>query len=144
MAPPNTFNLLSSTWNSFCHASGTGAKASFISKQSKSDLATFSYISHMKAHESRNWFKNEIIPITIDNNQTVDKDQCIRPDTTVEKILSLPDAFPGVEMINAGNSSQIADGASFTMITSEKGLKKTDSEPIAKISSFAIRVLSCG
>ena len=104
---------------------------------SKSDLATFSYISHMKAHESRNWFKNEIIPITIDNNQTVDKDQCIRPDTTVEKILSLPEAFPGVEMINAGNSSQISDGSSFTMITSEKGLKKTDSEPIAKISRFA-------
>ena len=104
---------------------------------SKMDLATFSYISHRKAHESQKWFKNEIIPIMVDNNQTVDTDQCIRPDTTPDKILSLPDAFPGVEMINAGNSSQISDGASFTMITSENGLKKIDSEPIAKISYFA-------
>lgn len=104
---------------------------------SKSDLATFSYFSHRKAQESQNWFKNEIIPITLDNNQTVERDQCIRSDTTPEKILSLPDAFPGVEMINAGNSSQISDGASFAMITSENGLKKTESEPVAKISSFA-------
>ncbi len=51
----------------------------------------------------------------------VDRDECNRPDTTLAGLLKLPpvfDATSGQGSVTAGNSSQLSDGASATLVMS--------------------------
>src|SRR5216117_106699 len=51
----------------------------------------------------------------------VEKDECNRPDTTLEGLLGLPPHFDktsGQGTVTAGNSSQLSDGASATLVMS--------------------------
>jgi acetyl-CoA acyltransferase len=51
----------------------------------------------------------------------VDRDECNRPDTTLEGLLKLPPVFDttsGQGSVTAGNSSQLSDGASATLVMS--------------------------
>jgi acetyl-CoA acyltransferase len=51
----------------------------------------------------------------------VDRDECNRPDTTLEGLLKLPPVFDptsGSGTVTAGNSSQLSDGASATLVMS--------------------------
>jgi len=52
-----------------------------------------------------------------------DKDECNRPDTTLEGLLALPphfDPHSGQGSVTAGNSSQLSDGASATLVMSRE------------------------
>src|SRR5205807_8299744 len=52
-----------------------------------------------------------------------DKDECHRPDTTLEGLLSLKPHFDpdsGQGTVTAGNSSQLSDGASATLLMSRE------------------------
>ncbi|MBX9600613.1 MAG: thiolase family protein [Bryobacteraceae bacterium] len=52
-----------------------------------------------------------------------DKDECNRPDTTLEGLLGLPAVFDktsGKGSVTAGNSSQLSDGASATLVMSRQ------------------------
>jgi acetyl-CoA acyltransferase len=52
-----------------------------------------------------------------------DKDECNRPDTTLEGLLKLPPHFDpssGQGSVTAGNSSQLSDGASATLLMSRE------------------------
>src|SRR2546422_5051362 len=55
-----------------------------------------------------------------------DKDECNRPDTTLEGLLTLPPHFDkesGQGTVTAGNSSQLSDGASATLVMSMERAK---------------------
>ncbi|MDE1164052.1 MAG: thiolase family protein [Pseudomonas sp.] len=53
----------------------------------------------------------------------VDRDDCNRPDTTLESLASLKPAFSEDGSVTAGNASQLSDGASMTLVMSlEKAL----------------------
>ena len=52
---------------------------------------------------------------------TVDRDDCNRPETTIEGLSSLKPVFdPENGSVTAGNSSQLSDGASVTLVMSEE------------------------
>ena len=52
---------------------------------------------------------------------TVDRDDCNRPETTLEGLSSLKPVFdPEGGSVTAGNSSQLSDGASVTLVMSEE------------------------
>ena len=58
----------------------------------------------------------------------VDRDDCNRPDTTLESLAGLKPAFAEDGSVTAGNASQLSDGASMTLVMSldkaiELGLK---------------------
>ena len=53
----------------------------------------------------------EIVPVG-----TLTADEGIRPDTTLEKMAALEPAFPGLELITAGNASQLSDGSSASIL----------------------------
>src|SRR5439155_11641701 len=56
-----------------------------------------------------------------EDEATVDRDECNRPDTTLEGLLKLPPVFDttsGKGSVTAGNSSQLSDGASATVVMS--------------------------
>ncbi len=131
-----------------------GLTAEEVSKQYKISRETqdqFSYESHMKAAAA--WkegkFKDEVVPITVketyvDENMkkktreyTVDRDEGIRTDTTVEGLSKLKPVFAVGGSVTAGNSSQTSDGAAFVMVMSERMVKQLNLKPVARMVSYA-------
>jgi acetyl-CoA acyltransferase len=131
-----------------------GLTAEEVSKEykiSREEQDQFSYESHMKAAKA--WkegkFKDEVVPITVkevyvDENMKkktrewiVDKDEGIRPDTTVEGLAKLKPVFAAGGTVTAGNSSQTSDGAAFVTVMSERMMKQLNLKPIARMVSYA-------
>ena len=69
------------------------------------------------------------------------KDECIRSDSSIEKLAKLPSAFSKTGSVSAGNSSPLNDGAAATLITSESKARELGLEPIAYILSSAVAAL---
>ncbi len=120
-------------------------------KVSREEQDLFAYQSHMKAMAAidSGKFKDEIVPIEVedvfvkDNKEQsrkfiVDTDEGLRRSTTVEALAKLRPVFAQGGTVTAGNSSQTSDGASFTLIVSERMLKELDVEPIAKLKSYHV------
>jgi len=71
----------------------------------------------------------------------VDKDECNRPDTTLEGLLKLPPHFDkdsGQGTVTAGNSSQLSDGASATLLMSMDRAKALGVKPKLIFRGFAV------
>ena len=111
---------------------------------SRQQLDEFSYESHQKAERARRdgLFGKEILAVAgvdADGNRVrCTTDEGIRPDTTVAKIAALPPAFEGLELITAGNASQISDGATAALIMSREAADALGLRPRARFLSFAV------
>ena len=71
----------------------------------------------------------------------VDKDECNRADTTLEGLMSLPPHFDktsGKGTVTAGNSSQLSDGASATLLMSRARAEALGIRPKLVFRGFAI------
>src|SRR5579872_786393 len=89
--------------------------------------------AHATAHEI---FAREIVSVSVKSSkgsQTIDEDEGIRPETTVESLASLRPAFGADGILTAGNSSQISDGAAAVLIASDEAVRRRDLKPLAKI-----------
>lgn len=119
-------------------------------KVSREDQDEFGYQSHMKALQAieENRFKDEIVPIEIeevflDSNEkkqkrsyVMDTDEGPRAGTNVETMGKLRPVFAQKGSVTAGNSSQMSDGAAFTVVMSEKMVKELNLKPIARLVSY--------
>ncbi len=119
----------------------TAEKLAEVENISKNEMDEFSVRSHKLASEALNngYFKDEIKPVQVEYNGemiTVDKDQSIRPDTSLEQLKKLPPAFKPDGVITAGNSSPLNAGASMTMLMNEKTMDEYGLKPMARIVSF--------
>lgn len=121
--------------------------AEMIAKEwgfSRTDLDTFSQRSHRLAADARaaGRFDAEIIPVPVrnaDGEQVwFSQDEGIRQDTNMEKLSGLKPAFEGLELITAGNASQISDGASATLVMRKEIAEKLGLLPRARFVSFAV------
>jgi acetyl-CoA acyltransferase len=68
----------------------------------------------------------------------VDKDECNRPDTTLEGLAKLPPAFSEKGTVTAGNASQLSDGASATVLMSAEAAAKKGVKPMGIFRGFAV------
>jgi len=114
--------------------------AEMIAKQwgmSRSALDEYSARSHqLAAHATqKGWMREEILPVPIDG-ATMDADQGIRPESSVEKLATLKPAFEGLELLTAGNSSQISDGAAALMVASREKAEELGLKPLARFVAF--------
>jgi acetyl-CoA acyltransferase len=113
-------------------------------KLSRAQLDTFSFESHQKAARAQaaGEFDREIVGLDVQypdgQVRTFNKDEGIRPQTTIEKLSTLQAAFKPDGVIHAGNSSQISDGAAAVVLASEAAVKKHGLTPRARIVSTAI------
>ena len=119
----------------------TAEKLARVKGIDKKEMDKFSYESHKLAAKAydEGYFKDEILPVEVEYNGEmikVDKDQSLRPDTTLEQIEKLPPAFQQDGVITAGNSSPLNAGASLVMVMSEKAMDEYGLKPMAKIRSF--------
>lgn len=88
-------------------------------------------------------FKNEILPTWGRDEQglktLLDQDQCIRRDTSMEALGSLPPAFnPKGGSVTAGNSSPINVGAAGMLVMSEDKATELGLKPLARIRAMAV------
>lgn len=100
-------------------------------------LDEFSARSHERAANAtaNGWLAQEMLPVPI-NGTTLEVDQGIRPDTSVDKLGSLKPAFEGLELLTAGNSSQISDGAAALLIASRQKADELGLRPRARLVQF--------
>ena len=135
------------------HAMGTTAelvaKRYEVSREAQDEYALSSQQRTAKAQDE-GLFDDEIIPMAtkmlLKNKETgaekevetiVDKDACNRPETTLEGLSSLNPVFdPEGGSVTAGNSSQLSDGASVTMVMSEDKAKELGLKPLAYFRGF--------
>src|SRR5437588_546956 len=88
---------------------------------SRAALDEFSARSHERAANAtaKGWLAQEIVSVPL-NGEPVRADQGIRADTSTEKLAGLKPAFEGLELLTAGNASQISDGAAAVLIASRE------------------------
>src|SRR5438270_9494684 len=103
----------------------------------------FAYRSHMLAAKAREScrFSEEIVPVTVKTKKgevTVDKDEHIRPDTTLDVLNKLVARFEKNGTVTAGNASGINDGAAAVVVSSADAAKKAGLTPIARIVSGGV------
>jgi acetyl-CoA acyltransferase len=126
-----------------------GISAELISARfdiSRDQLDEFSASSHARADAAD--FSAETVPVQRPDGSLVEDDETVRPGTTVEGLASLKPAFQSEEMaarfpeikwnVTAGNSSQLADGASAVLIMSEERANQLGLVPRARFHSFAV------
>jgi len=103
----------------------------------------FSVESHRRAARATDEgrFEREILPVKVttdDGDETVARDEGIRPDSTVEKLAQLKPAFKPDGVITAANSSQITDGAAAVLVMSEEKANALGLTPRARFHTFAL------
>ena len=106
---------------------------------SRDDQENFAITSHEKALKAyaEGKFDNELIPIDVNGEVTVNKDEGPRePD--IEKIKSLNPAFLEGGTVTAATSSPISIGAAAVLMTSDTFADKNNLNPRAEISSRAV------
>jgi len=113
-----------------------------VAREKQDELALASQQRTAAAQKSGK-FKEEIAPMTVTMEVTdkatgtksqkevvVDRDECNRPDTTIEGLAKLPGAFKEGGSVTAGNSSQFSDGASVNVIMSAERAKALGIAPL--------------
>jgi acetyl-CoA C-acetyltransferase len=124
------------------HMGNTGEVIAERHNITRKDCDEFAMWSHQKAAKAteKGWFKDEILPIEIPQKKgdpiIFDKDEGIRPDTTVEKLGKLSPFFRKDGVVTAGNASQITDGASAVVVMSKEKADKLGIESLATIKGY--------
>ena len=124
------------------HMGLTGEHIAQKFKITRREADEFAYDSHMKASRASKagLFDAEKVKVKIEHEggevtEFLD-DECIRADTTIEKLGKLKPAFKPDGVLTAGNSSQLSDGASAVVVTSERVADKLGVKPIARIVAY--------
>jgi acetyl-CoA acyltransferase len=128
------------------HLVPQGISAELIAEKwniSREDNDAFSVESHKRAaratEEGR--FDREIMPYKVkteDGEETMTRDEGIRPDSNIEKLATLKPAFKEDGVVTAANSSQITDGAAAIMVMTEEKAKELGLTPRARFHTFAL------
>ncbi|MFC9499336.1 thiolase family protein [Streptomyces sp. NPDC056982] len=94
----------------------------------------FALRSHHNAAEARKngLFDAEILPVTRPDGVVVEQDECIRPDTSLEKLGTLKPVFRKGGTVTAGNASPMNDGAAGLLLVSEDALHDLGLESLGR------------
>lgn len=105
------------------------------------ELDEIGFRSHTLAAKATEagWFKKEIIPLqtTLEDGRqlTVDRDEGIRQNPSLEKMAALQAPFKEGGVVTAGNSSQISDGAAALLVMGDDTARSLGLSPRARIVS---------
>jgi acetyl-CoA acyltransferase len=113
-------------------------------KISREDQDAFSLRSQQKAAKAQESGRlaKEIVAVQIPQRKAdpivFDKDEFVKPKSSMEGLSKLRPAFRKDGSVTAGNSSGLNDGAAVTIIASGEALKKYHLKPLARILSSAV------
>ena len=110
----------------------------------REECDAFALESHRKAAaaQAAGRFDEQMIPVTVPGKRgkttVVDRDECVRPESTMETLGSLPTAFEPDGVCTAGNSSPMSDGAGAVVLMDRETAEKKGQEPLAVFRGFAV------
>ncbi|WP_206830340.1 thiolase family protein [Alicyclobacillus fructus] len=104
---------------------------------SREEQDAFALASQQKAAKAQaeGIFAEEIVPVVVADRKhetVVDRDEHLRPDTTMEALAKLKPAFREGGTVTAGNSSGINDGAAALLLVSEEKGRELGLRPLAR------------
>jgi len=109
----------------------------------RKDQDAFALRSQQRAVKAQaaGYFAEEIEPVIVPGGKagpvTIDKDEHIRPETTMEGLAKLKNFVRDPGTVTAGNASGVNDGAAAMLIASEAAVKKYGLKPVARITGMA-------
>lgn len=110
----------------------------------REECDAFALESHRKAAaaQAAGRFDAQMIPVTVPGKRgkttVVDRDECVRPESTMETLGRLPTAFEPDGVCTAGNSSPMSDGAGAVVLMDRETAEKKGLEPLAVFRGFAV------
>jgi acetyl-CoA acetyltransferase family protein len=130
------------------------AKRYGISREAQDEYSLISQQRTARAQQD-GFLAGELAPMTVtralfdkktgqtsgEEQVTVERDECNRPDTTIEGLAKLPPVFDtksGQGSVTAGNSSQLSDGASATLVMSSDRAKALGIEPALIFRGYSV------
>jgi acetyl-CoA acyltransferase len=118
----------------------------------REDMDQFAYESHIKAAAATDSgkFREEIVPFQIEDTVigedgkpqtvtiTLDQDEHLRRDTTVEGLAKLKPVFRQGGRVTAGNSSPLSDGAAGVIVMEASKAAQLGLKPLARFVGFNV------
>jgi acetyl-CoA C-acetyltransferase len=147
---PRLVELYPDFWMPMIETADIVAERYMISRQYQDEFSLESQ-RRMAAAQTAGLFKDEIISVATQmkvvdkitkeetlKNVIVDRDECNRPDTTLEGLAKLePVKGPG-KYVTAGNASQLADGAAALVLMEAKEAERRGLQPLGAFKGWAV------
>ena len=132
-------------WCAFenCHMGMSGEVVADEYAVARQDQDRHAAESHRRAHTAaqEGFFRDEILPVTISQKKgppaLVDRDESVRPYTTVEALAALKAAFKEGGSVTAGNAPGVNDGAAALVVMSAEKARELGISPLARIVAQA-------
>jgi acetyl-CoA acyltransferase len=107
---------------------------------SRADQEQLAFESQQKAYAAQQagLLAGEIVPVTTSDGAVVDRDSCLRPQTTLEGLAGLKLAFGEDGTVTAGTASPLTDGAVAVLVTSAVFAKRHGLEVLARVRATAV------
>jgi acetyl-CoA acetyltransferase family protein len=109
---------------------------------SRDDADCYALRSQQRAHQA--WtsgaMQDEVVPVEIKGRKgptLIERDDHMRPETTLDVLAKLPPAFKKDGVVTAGNASGIVDGAAALVVAGEAAVKARGLRPAGRIVSWA-------
>jgi acetyl-CoA acyltransferase len=108
----------------------------------KDDADVYAVRSHHRLAEA--WqdgvMRETVVPMSVfteDGWREADRDEFLRPETSLDAIRDLPTPFRPGGRVTAGNSAGLTDGATVSLLASERAAEEHGLEPELRLVSFA-------
>lgn len=104
----------------------------------------FAVRSHTLAEEAWNagFYDDLVVSVAVDaKGATLDRDEAIRPGSTVGQLAGLKPVFRPDGVITAGNASPLSDGASAVLLGSGAAAARIGTDPLARVAGRGVSAL---
>ena len=122
----------------------TGENVAAEFNVSREDQDAFAFRSQQRAARAQQAgvFAEQIVPVTVPASkggaaQSIDRDEQLRPETTLEALAKLKPVVRAGGTVTAGNASTINDGAAALLLASGAAVEKYGLEARARVLGFA-------
>ena len=137
--------LMASLMDSYCgfymaQTAENLARKMDISREQQDEFALLSQKRAFEAWEAGR-FQEEVVPVEIKTRKGVtlfERDDHLRPDTTMEGLAKLRPAFSKDGFVTAGNASGIVDGAAAIVIADEETARRLEAKPLGRVVSWGV------
>jgi acetyl-CoA C-acetyltransferase len=123
------------------HTAEYVARVSGVTRAEQDAFALRSQLAAARSWED-GFFAREVVPVTLPDGTVVERDDSVRPNTTLEGLSELEPVFAVGGTVTAGNACPLNDGASAAVVVSGRYAKDRGLEPLARILSTGVSALS--
>ncbi len=127
-----------------CSMSNTAENLAAQYGITREDTDAFALRSQLLAAQAQSSgrLQEEIVGVEVRGKKgsvTIDRDEGIRADSTLEGLARLKPAFRADGVVTAGNASGINDGAAALILTSADSARKRDAKPLGRLLGWSVK-----